>query len=262
VRSPPAFTVVLLAAAGLLTACGSSTHPTGNLTRSTSTATGTHTSASPRATGASSGATKQQAIAFASAVNLTRSDLPGFRVKPSEHEKETPAEKQLEREMIRCAGGFAEKKHSAVAEVESPSFEADRSGLEQSISSQVTVARTAALAVKELAAFQNAHARSCISHYLGLSLKGEMRPGETIGPLSIRAGTPPAPGTTGSFGWRIQTAITVRSLTIPLYIDILGFVDGQAEVGLFGTGFGAAVPAATEERLFSLLLARAKSHPL
>jgi hypothetical protein len=45
-----------------------------------------------------------------------------------------------------------------------------------------------------------------------------------------------APGTTGSFAWRIELRFTLHGIQVPLYLDILGFVYGQAQVSLFSTG--------------------------
>jgi hypothetical protein len=43
-------------------------------------------------------------------------------------------------------------------------------------------------------------------------------------------------------------------------MDLLGFVDGPAEVVLLTSGLPEPFPAATEHRLFSLLIQRAKTH--
>jgi hypothetical protein len=43
---------------------------------------------------------------------------------------------------------------------------------------------------------------------------------------------------------------------------MLGFVDGPAQVTLFSSGVLRPFPAAVQERLFSLLLVRAKAHRL
>jgi hypothetical protein len=59
---------------------------------------------------------------------------------------------------------------------------------------------------------------------------------------------------------RFTETLTLRGLRIPVYEDILGFVRGRAEVSLFTFGVPRQFPAALEERLFSLLLERAKAH--
>jgi hypothetical protein len=56
--------------------------------------------------------------------------------------------------------------------------------------------------------------------------------------------------------------INVRGIPAPFYVDILGFVYGPAQVSLFTSGFPRPFSARSEERLFSLLLRRAKSHAI
>jgi hypothetical protein len=262
-----AATVLLLGTGGLLTACGSSHHVATTAAHGT-----TSTEARPsRASGASTGTeklrTKSQAVAFARAVNLRASDVPGFRIS-SEHENEhkTAAEKRLEHEMLGCLGAPSPKEERAkeLAEVKSPELKLEHGLADETVDSSVSVARTAVTVAKELATINSAHARACVSRYFNLIFKGKAFHGAHIGPVSIASGTPPAPGATGSFGWRISatisTTINTHSIAIPFYFDILGFVDGQAEVSLMSSGVVEPFPAATEERLFSLLLERAKAH--
>ena len=49
---------------------------------------------------------------------------------------------------------------------------------------------------------------------------------------------------------------------MPFYLDILGFLYGPSEVTLRSSSLLRPFPAAAEEQLFRLLLARAVSHPL
>lgn len=270
VRRPAVF-LTLIATAGLLAACGSSSHSTA--------ATVGHTTAgarTPPATGTTTGVvrppTKAQAIAFARAVNLTAADVPGFRATSThehEHEHETAAEKRLEHELLRCTGGVLNSRNG-LAEVSSKDFKLEHDGLGFSVSSQVAVAQTSALAAKELAAIHGVHVRGCLPHYLNLLLKDQLLkefkeqklPQTAVGPtsISILQGTPPAPGAAGSFGWRITATITVRNIRLPIYIYILGFVYGPAEVSLVSYGTLKPFPAAGQEHLYWLLLKRAKAH--
>jgi len=127
------------------------------------------------------------------------------------------------------------------------------------VSSSVTVLATSALAAKELAAIRSGHVRTCLAHYLGLLFSGQRYEGFTVGPVSIESGTPPALGTAGGFGWRVSTTIVGHGIAIPFYMDILGFVNGPAEVALLAYGFPRPFPAVIEQRLFSLLAERAKA---
>jgi hypothetical protein len=242
--------LLLAIGTGLLAACGKSSHPPAI----THTAAVTQTSPAPNET-----LTKARALAFARAVNLSTGDVPGFTAS-SERERVTPLEKRLEREMLRCAGSIGSGK--ALAEVSSNDFELKHDILDLGVSSKVGVAQTSAAAASELAAIRGVRVRACFSRYLGLLFKGQRFAGATISPVSIQSGTPPAPGTKGSFAWRVTVTFTVHRIRVSLYLDILGFVAGPARVTLFSSGALRPFPAAIQQRLFSLLLARAEAHAL
>jgi hypothetical protein len=261
--------LALIATPGLLAACGSSSHSTAATVGRTTAGART-----PPATGTTTGVvrplTKAQAVAFAWAVNQTAADVPGFRATSThEHEHETAAEKRLEHELLRCTGGVLNSRNG-LAEVSSKDFKLEHDGLGFSVSSQVAIARTSALAAKELAAIRGVHVRGCLPHYLNLLLKDQLLkefkeqklPQTAVGPtsISIVQGTPPAPGAVGSFGWRITATITVRNIRLPIYVYILGFVYGPAEVSLVSYGTLKPFPAAGQEHLYWLLLKRAEAH--
>ena len=130
------------------------------------------------------------------------------------------------------------------------------------MSSEVAVAPTPALATRELAAIRGARARECFSHYLDLLLEGQRNRGAHLRPVSIASGTPPAPGASGSFGWRITATLTVGRVPLSLYVDILGFILGPARVTLVSSGVLRPFPAAVQQRLYELLLARARARAL
>jgi len=205
--------------------------------------------------------TRAQALAFARAVNLTAADLPGFRHGPK-HAQETQREKRLTEHLRRCAGagGSAANASGALAEQDSGSFRVQRDVLDFAVSSEVSVERRAELAARELAVIRSKRVRDCFARYLDDVLKGESHGGAALKPVSIQAGTPPAPGTSGSFGWRITEPFTIRGIRLSLYVDILGFVIGPARVTLVSSGAVRPFPAEVQQRLFALLLARARAH--
>lgn len=206
-----------------------------------------------------------QALAFARAVNLTAADVPGFKATSRDsREPKAPAEKQLEHELTHCAGESLSSPSGLVDE-SSKDFKLEHEILHFSVSSEVSVAQTPALAARELKAIGSSHVRGCLSRYLGLLLKHEILKEQTsptiINPnsisLSISHGTPPAPGATGSFGWRITATVAVHNIKLPFYIDILGFVYGPAEITLTSSGALRPFPATIQEHLYLLLLKRA-----
>ncbi len=252
---------VLLASGGQLAGCGRGGYGSGTATARSAVTHGTRAkhpgvgTPAPRTGGA---LTKAQSQVFARAVNLRATDVPGFHVSSAhEHEPETPAEKRLKPELRRCFGSAGETK--ALIESGSRKFERSASIVSQSVNSEVTVGRTA-LTAKELGAIRSGRLPACLSHYFDLLLKSQRLHGVTIGPVSSREGSPPAPGMTGSFGLRFTATITLRGIHLPFYVDILGFADGPAEVSLSTFGLPRPFPAALEERLFSLLVERAKAH--
>jgi hypothetical protein len=205
---------------------------------------------------------RERALAFARAVNLTSNDVPGF-VPSEKHSSSSAHQKRLERAMLQCAGvAGAAGKTKGVLEESSKNFELKHQILDFSVSSEVSVQASAAEALHGLAAIRSPHVRSCFSHYLQLIFKGEQLKGATAGPVKIQAGIPPAPGTSGGFGWRVTAIFTVRGVKLPIYLDFLGFVDGPAEVTLTSSGLLRPFPASVQQHLFSLLLSRAKAHKL
>jgi hypothetical protein len=252
--------LMLLGTGGTLAACGGSIHAATPTVVRTAGTTGVQAAAAtgaPARTGKS--LTRAQARAFAHAVNLRTADVPGFKVSSENgNEREAAGEKRLERKMLRCVGAAGPNRQ--LTEVSSKEFEREDGKGAQNVQSGVVVEQTSALAVKELAAVRSERGRRCFSHYLDLLFKGQKYRGVSVGPVSISQGSPPAPGTTGSFGWRITATITVHRVRVPFYADILGFVYGPAEVTLLSFGLPEPFPAATQQRLFSLLLTRAKMH--
>jgi len=241
--------LVLAGCVGLLAACGKSSLLAHN-----------SRSAPAARTGPTAGPLDEsRALSYARSVNLTATDVPGFTAS-SKAETGSASEKQLERELQRCVGpaGSAGK----LAQASSKDFELSSGVLQLSVSSEVSIARTPAMAAGELAAIRSAHVRGCFAHYLGLLLKGQHYGGAAVGPVSVVSGTPPAPGTAGAFGWRLTATLTIHGLAVPFYLDILGFVYGPATVSLFSSGAVRPFPATAEQHLFSLLLQRAKVREL
>src|SRR4029077_17561625 len=178
----------------------------------------------------SSTPTRAQALAFAHAVNLTAADVPGFTPSPKQH-NETPAERHLEQELHACIGSQgregsqggqgAQSTQGALAEASSPNYELRRGILDLTVSSEVSVAHSAAAAAATLAASRNARVRGCMTRYLTQLLKSQHYSGATVTGVSIASGTPPAPGTTGGFGWRVTATLAIRGIRVSFYLDLL-----------------------------------------
>jgi hypothetical protein len=255
-----AILLALVSSCAVLSACGKGAYTGAGVPTAITGATATH-GAAPH--GHSS--TRARALAFAHAVNLTAADVPGFTIS-HKHEHESAAERRLQQQLRNCGGaaGASAPRHSqgTLAEVSSPDFELKRGILALSVSSEVTVEHTSAQAAATLAAIRSPRVRACFSRYLSALLKSQPHPGATVLGVSIASGTPPAPGTTGGFAWRVTATLAVRTIHISFYLDILGFVDGPAQVTLTSSGTVRPFPARAQEQLYSELLTRARAHRL
>jgi hypothetical protein len=218
-----------------------------------------HGARKPAAARSGSGPTHAQAAAFASAVNLKAADVPGF-APSSKQPAESSRERSLQRELQRCAGPLPFG--GGVLDAQSPAFKLKQNVVDLSVSSEVAVARTGALASRAIAALNAPRVRRCFSHYLDLLLSGQRYRGAVPLPVSILTGTPPAPGASASFGWRVTASFVLKGFKVSLYSDILGFVLGPARVTLVSSGALRPFPAAIQQRLYSLLLARARARAL
>jgi len=229
-----------LAVGALLAGCGGSSHP-----KTTSTS-------------GAGAVTKGQALALAQAINLKPADVAGFKAIPSSGH-ETPQEKALTRDLETCAGGAGEA--HKLAEAKSDEFKREAKGLPQEVSSSVSIEQTPAYAEQDLKAIRSRRGQACIVKLVNEALKARHLAGAKVGAVSIREGTPPAPGTNGAFALRVTLPISVQGVTVPSYFDFLGFVTGSAEVTLQSVGVNEPFPAATQEHLFGVLVQRARTHP-
>jgi hypothetical protein len=248
--------LMLVLPGGLISACGKGAESAPATPSGAAAGSGAKTG-----TGGSAGASsaRRQALAFAHAVNLTASDLPGFTAS-SKKETETAQEKRLQSQMLGCAGPGGSSRSFAAAS--SKDFELKHEVLDLGVSSEVSVAPSAADAKAELAAIRGARVRACFSRYLGELFKGRKVGGASVRGVSIVSGTPPAPGTSGGFGWRVTVPVELHNIQVPFYLDILGFVDRTARVTLFSSGAIRPFPAGVQQQLFALLINRANAqHP-
>jgi hypothetical protein len=246
---PLAALLALAAIGGPLAACGSDRRAGAATTSSAHTTTAkAHAEAK---------LTQAQAIALGHAVNLRATDVPGFTAAP-EHQHETGAEKRLQRKLLVCVGPAGSEQ--GPGGTSSPSFVRHSGIVQQGVSSSVNVAASSAAATKELAELRSQHTRACLQGYLDALFGGPTFKQGHVDHVSITLGVPPSFGTTGSFAWRIAVKFTIHSIQVPFYLDVLGFVYGPSQVMLLSSGLPAPFPAAAEEQLFGLLVARTKAH--
>ena len=190
-------------------------------------------------------------------MNLRASDVPGLT--PSrERPHETAAEKRLQSKLLLCVGPAGSGQGPGGAS--SPSFARHSGIVQQSVSSSVNVAASSAAADKALAELRSQNTRKCLQSYLDALFAGPTFKHGHVDHVAITLGVPPSFGTTGSFAWRIAVKFSIRSIQVPFYLDVLGFVYGPTQVMLLSSGLPVPFPASAEEQLFSLLVSRAKAH--
>lgn len=262
--------VAALAAAALpLAGCGSGTHAR------THAATAARGGRGEGATGSSRSASpsKKQAQAYVKAVNLRAGDLPGFEGSASK-EHQSAAQRQLSAGLKRCLGagsgapgaagaaaGVAAgaKGSGTLAEGGSEEYERKGSAGIAFAQSQVSVSASAAGAALKAAALRSSRVRHCLQSYLNLLLRHERQSGVRMGSVSVGSVTPPAPGAAGGFGWKLTVPLRAHGISLPLRMEIIGFVYGPAQVTLMTGALPLPFPGSAERSLYMLLLGRAES---
>jgi hypothetical protein len=234
--------IAAAAALGMLSGCGG----------------GSTTTASVAAVAAaSSPITKAQATAYAHAVNLKPADLPGMRATRPEAEHVTAS---IDREATKCDGGVDPSRR--VAQVHSARFAGAVAGDFEQISSEVEVMPSAALIAQNNAAIRSPRGLRCVTRLLTQSLAGKSGSQGRYGTLKISKLPTPLAGVDETFGYRITTTVARGPAQIPIYIDLLGFISGAAEVDLTAIGAPQPVPEEAESHLLAVLYGRANAHKL
>jgi hypothetical protein len=202
--------------------------------------------------------TKAQALAFARAVNLTVADIPEGRV--SKKERKSSSRDRHEFEL--CVGR-AWNQHK-LADIGSPPFLRGHELETEWIGSDVTVATSVSVADGLLARLQRPEVRHCLAHLWTRSLGRTAIRNAYWGPVAIYALPVQAPGSSHRIGLRIAMTVHIpaNEVTVPAYVDVLGFAWGSAEIALTATSVTQPVPPSVENQLLATLLARARSHTL
>jgi uncharacterized protein YceK len=247
-------TVPLVAATLLMGGCGTSDHTSSSTTTSTTAA---HTAA------ASDSITKAQASAYARAVNLVASDMPGAEIIKPEKERGAPSQASVQ--VASCAGGVSPTRR--VANIKSATFKLGRAGALAQVKSSVEAFPTAALATQNYTALRSARGRACIARLFPQLLEGKTTASVRVGPITTSFLPSPLPVGQESFGVRVVSTFTGSSLTggevrIPVYVDVYAILAGPAEINFSDSAVAHPVAPSTERRLLSLLYSRAQEHKL
>jgi hypothetical protein len=202
-----------------------------------------------------------QALAFARAVNLSAADVPEASVEARHRPTETVSEHREERACETRAGWGHPR---TLAEASSPKLERGRELEIERMTSTVSVLRDERAVARQFALLASPALRKCAARVLTRNLDDKSIRDARWGRVTVSKLPIDAPGATATVGIRIVVALEIpfNEVSIPIYVDVLGFAIGRAEVALSAMSATQPVPAATERELVSLLLARARAHPL
>ncbi len=201
------------------------------------------------------GVTPARAAAFAHAVELTSSDVPGAHQAPA---SKTPSAR--EREAAQCGGHAA----PTIGSAHSPELQRGHGLERETISSSVEVLRDAHSVEKHLNGTKSSGGLRCYERVLARSLQSEADPnikllGVTVAPLRVSVA-----GAGRAEGLRILARVGVpgAGAVVRLYVDAVTLPYGPAEIDLFGTSFVQPVAERTEQELLTLLHQRALAQKL
>jgi hypothetical protein len=202
---------------------------------------------------------RAQALAFARAVNLSAQDLPGASVE-AKTARSSDADEQRE---SRACEGSLEQSHKLV-EASSPKLRRGRELEIEQIRSSVTVLSDERAVARQFALLASPALRECAARALTRSLADKTVKQARWGRVRISRLPVNAPGMSATIGIRILATLNFpfSEVSVPIYVDVLGFATGPAEVALSAMSVTQPVPARTEQELLALLLARARAHPL
>jgi hypothetical protein len=189
-------------------------------------------------------------LAVGEAVNLRRSDVPGMmQILPQGEAVGSHARKVC---------GIAASLTEELGGFHSPEFIRGGGKRAEAVRSAVRLAPSPAVAAHHAARNASPAFRACYERFLRKQSRRS-----PAGPyvISVSALPSPLPGVSGSFAYRVmKRASHPAADRIPIYVDFFGFTAGRVEVALTGLRVSQPFPAATERRLLSLLLSRAKAN--
>ena len=227
----PSSTLAVLACAGLIAGCGSSSSSSG------------------------SAPSKAAATKAANQINLKPADLPQSTATPNPN---TPG--ALDSQLASCAG--TSPPGSAIVNLNSPTLDVGSGLQQQSFSSNVKVMPSKAVVSKDLAAIQSGKAQACIKSLLPKAIAQSAGSRVKFSDVTITPLAPSASGADGSFGYRVTISASASGQRLAIIVDEFGAAVGRIELTLNDFGIGKPVASATESQLLSTLVGRAVANKL
>jgi hypothetical protein len=204
---------------------------------------------------------RAQALAFVRAVNLSVGDIPEASVEPKHRPTETASERREEQACETHAGwGHLD----TLAEASSPNLKRGQELEIERIASAAAVLSDERAVARQFALLTTPALRECLARVLARYLDDRQIRDAHWGRVMVTRLPVQAPGATATVGIRVVATLEIpfNEVSVPIYVDELGFAIGRAEVALSAVSVTQPVPASTEQELVALLLARAKAHPL
>jgi hypothetical protein len=219
---------------------------------------------------------KVRASDYARAVNLRASDVPYFEPVPDDEEEDEEESRKRDRELERCVG--AREVEDPLTEVKSATFGTQSPGELLQVSSEVEVVADAEEAARQLRLLRSRRAERCLQRIYVSALEEEDSSTAEVSNASLSHLPFPSAEISGGFAFRFSASVTVygsssqltayrpdaqgvveqaAKSTVKVYVDILGFVVGPAEVTLSATGAPAPVSRNLESSLLRVLHERA-----
>ncbi len=205
--------------------------------------------------------TRAQTLAFVRAVNLSAQDIPEASVEVKRHHTETASERREEQDCETVAGMGHPR---TLAKASSPKLKRGQELEIERITSSVTVLSREQAVARQFVALGAPALRKCFARVLTRNLDDKQLRDARWGHVTVSKLPVHAAGSTATVGLRVVAELTLpfSEVSVPIYVDELGFAIGRAEVGLTAASITQPIPATTEQELLALLLARARAHPL
>jgi len=199
--------------------------------------------------------TRGDATAVATAVSLRQDDLPSLK---QESNPVTPQQQRLAAQAAACAGGVPPSE--AYANTQSPAFVSPQPSL--TVASSVEILPSASLVARDFAAIERPRALTCMASELASQARLTLPKGDRLTAAAVRVPSV-VPGGGESFEIRVTVTVSSRergtTVNAPVYVDQIGFADGQAEVSLEVEATLVKPSTSLERQLATLLVARART---
>jgi hypothetical protein len=201
--------------------------------------------------------TRSAAKAVATAISLRQSDLPTLKQISNPI---TPQQLRLNAQAVNCAGGVPLSK--AYANTQSPEFVGSGSP-SVTIVSSVEILPSAALVAKDFAAIERPKTLRCLVSEVSSAFRSALPKSESLNSGGATRLASIVSGTGPSFDIRLTFAVSVHKGTstvrVPIYVDQIGFAEGQAEITLELQMVPTKPSTSLEQRLAAALVTRARA---